>query len=223
MTQLTHFPYFGHIGQFWQSYGAVYEATKDADSFNWGYHVMVTVIGTSTTVEYALKSAYETLIGRLSELTRTHGPTEEDVFAADVAQDYVDFIRVVPWYEYDFAGKLQALWRETSLWGPDLIRKWERKYALTTEYGVKALYGWIIKKLTELGYEEAISVTALVVDRLPEAALAQLPELKVLRQLHGESARCPWTRNCLHRSAQAGQTQGLTPSRAAQRTFSTPS
>ena len=34
---------------------------------NPGYHLMVMVIGVSTTVEYALKSAYETLIGRLTE------------------------------------------------------------------------------------------------------------------------------------------------------------
>ncbi|MFD2270216.1 hypothetical protein ACFS07_01390 [Undibacterium arcticum] len=33
--------------------------------------------------------------------------TEEDVFAAKVAQEYVDFIRVDPWYEFAFASRLQ--------------------------------------------------------------------------------------------------------------------
>ena len=173
------FPYFGHIGQFWQTYDAVYDATKSDYPFNAGYHVMVMVIGTSTTVEYGLKAAYETLIGRLTELSRTEGMTEEDIFAARVAQDYVDFVRVIPWYEYDFWLRLQELW-ETSLWGPDPIRKWERKYALTTEYAAKALYAWAIKKLTKMGYDEPLSVTAVLIDPLPPTSHAEVPELAVL-------------------------------------------
>jgi len=176
------FPYVGHIRQFWQAYGAVYRATKDDYPLNLAYHVMVMVIGVSTTAEYAVKSAYETVIGRVTELTRTHGMTEEDRFAARVAQDYVDFINVTPWYEYDFAGTAVALWSKTSLWGPDMIRKWERKYILTTEYGVKAIYGWIIKKLTTMGYERPIPLTAVVVDRLPGGAEDQLAELTVLNE-----------------------------------------
>ena len=37
--------------------------------FNGGYHLMVMVIGSSTTVEYALKGVYEHTIGRLAEAT----------------------------------------------------------------------------------------------------------------------------------------------------------
>ena len=92
----TQFPFIGHIRQFWQSYGNVYTAANDGYPFNFGYHVMIMVIGVSTSVEYAIRSAYETLIGRLSELTQSHSMTAEDRFAAHVAQDYVDFIRVLP-------------------------------------------------------------------------------------------------------------------------------
>jgi hypothetical protein len=178
----SEFPYFGHIGQFWQTYDAVYDATKHDYPFNAGYHVMVMVIGTSTTVEYGLKAGYETLIGRLTELARTEGMTEEDVFASRVAQDYVDFVRVIPWYEYDFGLRLRELW-ETSLWGPDPIRKWERKYALTTEYAAKAAYGWVIRKLTKLSYDEPLPVTAVLLDRLPPTPHAEVPELEVLDRL----------------------------------------
>jgi len=177
----SEFPYFGHIAQFWQTYAAVYEATKDDYPFNGGYHVMVTVIGTSTTTEYGLKSAYETLIGRLTELTVDGSTTEEDAFATRVAADYVDFIRIAPWYEYDFALRLRELW-ETSLWGPNAVRKWERKYALTTEYAAKAIYGWVIKKLTKLGYEEPRPVTTVLLDRLPPVPRPEVPELSVLEQ-----------------------------------------
>ena len=179
----SDFPFLGHVGQFWQSYSAVNDAIKDY-SFNFGYHVMVMVIGTSTTVEYALRSAYETLIGRLTELTQTHGMTEEDRLGARVAQDYVDFIRVNPWYDYDFLDKLARLWTQTGWWGPDLLRKWERKYALTTEYAIKAVYGWLIMKATKASYEAPLLVTAVVVDRLPARIDKELPELKEIGRAH---------------------------------------
>ena len=178
----SDFPFWGHVGQLWGSYAAVTRATRDAP-FNLGYHVMICVIAGSTTVEYAVRSVYETLIGRLTELTLAHGLTEEDHYAARVAQDYVDFIRVSPWYEYNFTAKLRGLWKETSLLGPDPLRKWERKYALTTEYGIKAVYGWLIKKATKASYDEPLPVTAIVVDRLPRAAAAQLPALTVLLEM----------------------------------------
>ena len=178
----SDFPFLGHIAQFWQGYGAVYEATRNRYPMNWGYHVMIMVIGVSTTVEYGLRSGYETLIGRVAELTRTHGQTEEDRYASRVAQDYVDFIRVEPWYKFDFGSRLIGLWKDTSLWGPDAIRKWERKYALTTEYGVKAAYGWLIGVATKASYDEPVPVTAVILDRLPDGASAELPNMKVLRQ-----------------------------------------
>jgi hypothetical protein len=178
----TDFPFWGHIAQLWRSYAAVTRETR-RDTFNAGYHVMICVIAGSTTVEYALRSAYETVIGRLTALTLQHGLTDEDRYGARIAQDYVDFIRVQPWYEYDFAKALRGLWKSTSLWGADPLRKWERKYALTTEYGVKAAYGWLIRKATKASYDEPLPVTAVAVDRLPPAAAAALPELKPLLQM----------------------------------------
>ena len=184
----SDFPFLGHIGQFWQGYGAVYKATRNRYPMNWGYHVMIMVIGVSTTVEYGLRAGYETLIGRVAELTRTHGQTEEDRYAARVAQDYVDFIRVDPWYKFDFGSRLIGLWKDTSPWGPDAIRKWERKYALTTEYGVKAAYGWLIGVATKASYDAPVPVTAVILDRLPDGASAELPNMKVLRQDAGGTA-----------------------------------
>jgi hypothetical protein len=136
----TEFPFLGHVRQLWQSYGVVFAVTKDDYPFNLGSHVANVVIGGSTTVEYAIRSAYETLVGRLSDLTQSHGMSEEDQYGARVAKEYVDFIRVLPFYEFDFSDKLFKLWTETRLWGPNPVRKWERKYALTTEYGIKAVY-----------------------------------------------------------------------------------
>jgi hypothetical protein len=176
----TQFPFVGHTCQFWQGYGAVTRAARDYP-FNFGYHVMVMVIGTSTSVEYVIRAAYETMIGRLSEFASPRLPSEEDRFAAKVAQDYVDFIRDQPWYEYDFAKQLAGLWKETSLFGTDFVRKWERKYALTTEYLVKGGYAWLIKKATKAAYEEPLPVTAVVIDRVPAGFEKDFPNTQIVQ------------------------------------------
>jgi hypothetical protein len=183
----SRFPFYGHIGQFWQSYSAVFEETRRRGlDLNPGYHLMIMVIGTSTTVEYALKSAYEVLVGRLAEAFAS-GPTPEDTYAAAVAQDYVRFIRVLPWYEYDFGQKLAGLWRDTSLAGPDMLRKWERKFALTTEYLIKMGYAKLIKSGTKSIYDEPLPVTAVVTQPRPRAD-ASLPDLRILQPLAGGAA-----------------------------------
>jgi len=162
----SEFPFFGHIGQFWDAYGAMTDAMGDRYPFNFGYHVMVMVIGTSTTVEYALKAGYEAVVGRWFEGVRT----PEDEFAAHIAQDYVDFILQTPWYEYDFFGAVADLWSEVPLTGPNMARKWERRFALTTEYLVKGGYAVLIRAGTQAGYEAPIPLTAVLLDHLPPPA-----------------------------------------------------
>lgn len=175
------FPYFGHIGQFWQGYRAMYNATKDDYPFNLDYHVMVMVIGTSTTLEYALKFGYENIVGRATEATRWHGLTAEDKLAAKVARDYVDFLDVEPWYKFDFVGPLRRLWSDTGFWSDDPIRSWERKYFLTSEYAAKAGYAWVIKVLSESQYGVEAQETTVLLDRTPTST-ATLPKLKVLKE-----------------------------------------
>lgn len=178
------FPYFGSIKQFWSGYRHIYEITKPYP-FNAGYHVMVLVIGTSLSVEYIIKGGYENTIGRLTEWSRTHGLTQEDRFAADMAVEYVNFIRIYPWYEFDFAKKLRELWKATDLGGNDLFRKTERKLILSVEYGAKAAYGWVIKKMTYLSYEPASPFTVVQVD-----ASSQIPTqdraVKLIKQLEDD-------------------------------------
>jgi hypothetical protein len=167
----TQFPFLGHVGQFWSSYA---EVARKASAYpmNAGYHVMILVIGVSTTVEYGLRAAYETLIGRVSEASAGGTLTPEDRVGARVAQEYVDFIRVSPWYDFDFVTPLKRLWAEPAM-GEHFLRKWERRYALTTEYVVKAGYGWAIRKATHASYEAPILVTAAVVKGLPEGYAAK--------------------------------------------------
>ena len=148
----TDFPYLESIGQFWANYSEAKRLTANRYPFNWGYHVMLGVIGTSYTAELALKGLYENTVGRFSGWTAGHQLTDEDHFAAQVAADYGKFIHVRPWYEFRFAEKLKALWTDLPLWGPHAFRKWERKFFLSVEYGVKAIYGTVIEKATRAAY-----------------------------------------------------------------------
>jgi hypothetical protein len=174
------FPWFGHVGQFWQGYRAVVHETRE-HPFNGGYHLMVSVIGASTTVEYGLRAAYESTIGRLAEGTTDGRPTAEERLAARVAQAYVDFIRVEPWYRFDFVAPLHELWSDaTPPTGANLLRKWERRFALSTEYLVKASYAWLIGMGTQSVYDAPQPVTALVLDRVPAPLRAPLTGLRRL-------------------------------------------
>ncbi|GAB4021654.1 hypothetical protein [Spirosoma koreense] len=161
----TTFPYMSHVRQLWQSYGVVYDQIKSAFPFNTGYHIMIWVIGVSTTVEYALKALYETVVGRLTDPAAGAVLTEEDQFNARFTQDYVDFIRVRPWYEFDFMTRIPQLLK-ASFFGPHFFRKLDRKYTLLTELLVKAGYGYLIKLGTKASYDEALPTTAVIVNQL---------------------------------------------------------
>lgn len=166
------FPLFAHIGQFWQGYAGVNREIAKYP-FNGGYHLMVMVIGTSTTVEYALKGVYEHTIGRLAEATRSgEAPVPEERFAAAYAQAYVDFIRVEPWYQFDFWSQLKSLWSEVPVRGENLLRRWERRFALTSELLVKEGYARLIKLGTQSIYDAPKPVTAVLLDKAPQADAA---------------------------------------------------
>lgn len=164
----TTFPFMSHIDQIWDSYRIVSQQIEDEFTYNADYHLMIKVIGVSATVEYALKAWYEQIIGRLTDIKSNDSVTEEDLFNYKYTRDYVDFIRSTPWYEFDFQSRLVNLWSETSFFGPNFFRKLERKYILTSELLVKAVYAKLIKMGTETIYEEALLSTVALVDTLPE-------------------------------------------------------
>lgn len=184
----TSFPFMNHVSQIWSSYKIVYDQIKDAFEFNAGYHFMIMVIGTSATVEYSIKALYETIIGRMTDTEVNEAMTAEDLFNAQFTQEYVDFIRKLPWYEFDFKSRLFNLWKETPFFGPNFIRKCERKYILTSELLVKTGYGWLIKLGTKSVYAEALLTTAVIVDHLPENITEKLPDLKLLETYPDSSA-----------------------------------
>ncbi|MDA1051005.1 MAG: hypothetical protein O3C40_11070 [Planctomycetota bacterium] len=179
----SDFPYLEHIAQFWQGYDVMYTATKDEYPFNGGYHMMVMVIGASTTIEYGMKWAYEQVIGRITETTCRGEMTAEDKLAADIAREYADFLDGDAWFNFDYVGAINRLWSDTGFWGPHPLRKWERKYALTTEYAIKVVYAQALKQGAESAYGTVEFVTATLLDGVPpEDMLDEFPDLKIIEQ-----------------------------------------
>jgi hypothetical protein len=174
------FPYLGSIGQYWGFYSTACAATRRTHPFETGYHVMLGVIGASFTIESSVKSVYEHTAGWLTEWLSTTD-TAEDAFAVRTAREYGTFMHHTPWYQFPFASRLKALWSEVPLTGPHMPRKLERRTALTTEYAIKTVYGFVIRKASGAGGEGALRIHARVADT-PAAALSD-PRIKVIQPL----------------------------------------
>lgn len=177
----SDFPYLGASRQYWELYGAMCDATRGVYPVDAGNHLMLGVIGVSFTAENLVKAGWENTVGGLAEWLGGHA-TDEDAFAERTATEYGRFMHTVPWYQFPFGARLTALWRETGLWGPAPVRKWERKLALSAEYGVKAAYAWVIRQATGAVYEpEAERIHAWLAPA-PAAALAD-PRVRRVKDL----------------------------------------
>jgi hypothetical protein len=186
--QRNHLPsgysYFGDIGQFWQAYCCVYSATRANYPFPAGDHIMLVVIGSSFSVEYALKGLYEETAGRLSEWTSHHQAVAEDGYAAQVAESYAAFVHIRPFYEFSFSRALRGLWSSTPLRTTHLVRTIERRAWLTLDYSVEAVYCELIELATHAIYGFEDTTTAAWV----EFPVSGNSSVRILRDLGNNQA-----------------------------------
>ena len=140
----SSFAYFDSIGQFWQTYGAVWATTEGRYEFNTGYHFMIWVIGTSYTAEYTLKGLYENTVGGATEWWSGDGwkTNPEDRYYAEVAKEYGAFIHHTPWYDFPYGEKRKGLGDvDGRSWS---IRGMERSTAVWTELAGKGVWAWLM-------------------------------------------------------------------------------
>ena len=181
----SDFPYFRAVGQYWDSYAAVCSEISGRSPFNGDSQFTLAFIGLSFTAENMLKGAYEGTVGRLTDWISSDTPTEEEAYAARVAQEYGQFMHEIPWYFFPFKETLQGLWNDTSMWGPDPIRKWERKLALTIEYGGKFLYGSFTNLGAQATYGGAdVEKIYAVTQGVPEDMLSK--DLEIVQEIDGQ-------------------------------------
>jgi len=179
------FPYLKAIGQYWSGYCCSYGVVRGRYPFNFGDHLMLTVIGTSFTLEYVLKGAYENTVGRLTEWASGSELTEEDRYAAHVAQDYGSFVQDRPFYEFPFFPAFRKLWAENRLWGVHPLRKWERKLWLSLDYGLEGIYCGLIELASHATYGVEEDITYAVLDNAPETFFSELPAIQRIASLPG--------------------------------------
>ena len=134
----SHFPHFTAARDYWGAMSTACGVTTRDYPFNVGQQITLGILGAGHTAEQLLKGAYEGTVGRFAEWLATTD-TPEDRFAAATAAEQARFTRGAPWQQFPFGARLRTLWVETPLWGPHVVRKWERRVMLTGEYGVKAM------------------------------------------------------------------------------------
>lgn len=139
------FPYWAYTGRFWQDYALMIRASS-AYPFNFENHLMLTVIGTSQTVENGVQSLYENIVGRITEAFAGYEQVPEDEYQARAAADYAAFLDQVPWYEFPYAEKRAGLLAAGTAAGLASVRSWERKAGFGLAYSVKQAYAGLIRQ-----------------------------------------------------------------------------
>nr|WP_295465055.1 hypothetical protein [Mesorhizobium sp.] len=137
----ANFPYLAHIGRFWKDYAAMIRASADYP-FNFENHLMLTVIGTSHTIEHVIQLVYENTIGRIT--WAFGGAIGEDAALARIASDYAAFLDQTPWYRFPYAERRKELWTLPAAPGWAAVRSWERKLGYGAALTVKQAYADLI-------------------------------------------------------------------------------
>jgi hypothetical protein len=176
------YPYFGATSQYWAGYNAACEVTSREHAFVAGDHVTLAAAGAAFSVEHLLTGVWEKTIGRATEWLSsassswaTAPPTPEDAFAVRTASEYAAFIHKIPWYDFPFGDRLITLWNGSPMWGPNVIRKWDRRILLTAEYGLKGLAALIARQVASPQAADDGKASQLVfaaIDRAPASAFA---------------------------------------------------
>lgn len=174
----SDFPFITSIDEYWKLYDRVIYLTKDIYPENSQYKTMLDVIGISTTAEFLIKSLYENTIGRLSYWTASES-TPEDELIVQAHTAYGEFIYLEPWYKFPFADWLKKIWVEPPFFGPDFIRKLERKILVTLEFGFKTVYAALIGFGAESAYDPSdgqVKMHVSVLDGLSADELVKIDE-----------------------------------------------
>lgn len=155
----------GDIGSFWSGLCAVNQAAEPSDAGD--AKVMLYTIGISFSAEMLVKAAHENTLGRLAEWLGGW-KSEDDAYATRIQRDYGAFMHETPWYAFPFGKAFSGLWNT----GGGGLRHWERRFAMSLEYGIKTCYAGLIGWASgaTLGQDEV--TMRLVLDGDPGAIAA---------------------------------------------------
>jgi len=177
----SDYPYGNDIAAFWRGACAVNRVSGGLPGAS-DAKVMIYTIGLSYSAELAIKAAWERTVGRFTQWASGHD-SADDRHAAVVQQNYAAFMHETPWYSFPFGKALSGLWQTSE--PKQIVRHWERRIALSLEYGVKAVYARLIGWASgaTLGRDE---LTLRFTARAAPAQLSAIdPRLKPVRTAPG--------------------------------------
>jgi hypothetical protein len=153
------FHYTRSVVGFWQSFCELTRTATRHGATAFDSRVPIHLIGAGFTLEMLLKAVYEETLGRLFITNRGQQKTPQDLFAAQMADDYAHFMRRAPWYEYDFDGAVGSLWEEPL---PRPMRGWERRLALGSAWTAKSAYARVVAETSDASGPDGTRVRAVI-------------------------------------------------------------
>jgi hypothetical protein len=176
------YSYWRDVRSFWSGYCAVNRAAAARGGAPTDARIMLYTIGLSYAAEMLIKAAYENTLGRVAEWLGGWR-SADDLYAAKVQQRYGAFMHETPWYEFPFDQAFSGLWDTTE--DRAHLRHWERRLALSGEYGVKAGYARLIGWASgaSLGRDER--TLRFVARAEPEDVASIDPRLKAVANARG--------------------------------------
>lgn len=175
------FDYLPAISRFWGTLCAVKKEAERMGDPGAESKFTIYTIGASFTIEMLAKAVYEETIGRGISAFNNHEKTEQDNVELAMASEYGAFLHQTPWYRFNFAGWSAKLWDAPV---EDTIRGWERRLALSAEWGAKQAYAWVITKAVGTMEPDHLMIKAHVVG-LDSSALETLPHARLVSQTAG--------------------------------------
>ena len=134
------YKYLPAIGGFWASLCSLSKASGPHGGFPSEFKSTVYTIGVSFTAELLAKGLYEETIGRVATLIRGETRAPLDDLTAQQAADYAQFLRQVPWYQWNFTQDASDITDSAT----EVFRDHERRFAVGLEYKAKAGYASVI-------------------------------------------------------------------------------
>ncbi len=95
------------------------------------------------------------------------------------ATEYAAFVHKIPWYDFPFGDRLITLWSGSPMWGPNVIRKWDRRIVLTAEYGLKGLAALIARQVASPPAPDDGQASALVYAAIDHAGASAFADERV--------------------------------------------
>ncbi len=177
----SSFDYLAAVGNFWTSLCGATRTASATGSATLDQRMTNYIIGLSFSAEMLVKGFWERTIGALSVSSRGEQRTQEDAFALRVADDYAAFLQQTPWYEFPFWEKLERFWSDVPLRGDHIVRKIERRVALSLEWGGKSFYAAALRTLAGVA-PAALTIRSVVKDVSPDD-VAAIPQMTKIRDV----------------------------------------